>query len=48
MNISLIYLNFPFWRAEVSRISLFLSNNESNSRDVNSIISDSDSKFGLP
>ena len=25
MKISLIYLNFPFWRAEVARISLFLS-----------------------
>ncbi len=26
MNISLIYFNFPFWRAEVSRISLYLAN----------------------
>ena len=26
MKISLIYLNFPFWRAEVSRISLFIGN----------------------
>ena len=26
MNIILIYFDFPFWRAEVSRISLFLSN----------------------
>ncbi len=26
MNISLIYFNFPFWRAEVSRISLYIAN----------------------
>jgi len=26
MNISLIYLNFPFWRAETSRIALFFGN----------------------
>ena len=26
MNISLIYFNFPFWRAEVARISLFSRN----------------------
>ena len=26
MNISLIYFNFPFWRAEVARISLFSNN----------------------
>ncbi len=26
MNISLIYFNFPFWRAEVARVSLFIGN----------------------
>ena len=26
MDISLIYFNFPFWRAEMARISLFLGN----------------------
>ena len=26
MNISLIYFNFPFWRAEIARISLFSGN----------------------
>ena len=25
MNISLLYFDFPFWRAEVARISLFMS-----------------------
>ena len=25
LKLTFIYLNFPFWRAEVSRISLFLS-----------------------
>ena len=24
MNIKLVYFNFPFWRAEVARISLFV------------------------
>ena len=26
MNISIIYFNFPFWRAEVSRIALDIGN----------------------
>ena len=26
MDLKIIYFNFPFWRAEVSRISLFISN----------------------
>ena len=26
MNIKIIYFNFPFWRAEVARISLFIGN----------------------
>ena len=28
MNIALIYFNFPFWRAEVARISLFIANKD--------------------
>ena len=36
MNISLIYLNFPFWRAEISRISLFLSNIEFEDKRITS------------
>ena len=36
MKISLIYLNFPFWRAEVSRISLFLSNIEFEDKRITS------------
>ena len=30
MNLSLIYFNFPFWRAEVSRIALHIGNIEFN------------------
>ena len=26
MKISLIYFDFPFWRAEVARLSLFIGN----------------------
>ena len=36
MNISLIYFNFPFWRAEVSRISLFLCNIEFDDKRISS------------
>lgn len=36
MNITLIYFNFPFWRAEVSRISLFLSNIEFEDKRITS------------
>tara|TARA_S200000501_G_C20721530_1_gene698700 strand:+ start:435 stop:1076 length:642 start_codon:yes stop_codon:yes gene_type:complete len=36
MNISLIYFNFPFWRAEVSRISLFLNNIEFEDKRITS------------
>ena len=30
MNLSLIYFDFPFWRAEVSRIALHIGNIEFN------------------
>ena len=30
MNLSLIYFNFPFWRAEVIRIALHIGNIEFN------------------
>ena len=36
MNITLIYFDFPFWRAEVSRISLFLSNTEFEDKRITS------------
>ena len=36
MNITLIYLDFPFWRAEVSRVSLFLSNTEFEDKRITS------------
>ena len=36
MNITLIYFDFPFWRAEISRISLFLSNNEFDDKRITS------------
>ena len=36
MDISLIYFDFPFWRAEVSRISLFLSNTEFEDKRITS------------
>ncbi len=36
MNITLIYLDFPFWRAEVSRISLFLNNIEFEDKRITS------------
>ena len=28
MKISLIYFDFPFWRAEIARLSLYLGNIE--------------------
>ncbi len=36
MNITLFYFDFPFWRAEVSRISLFLSNTEFEDKRITS------------
>ena len=36
MDITLIYLDFPFWRAEVSRIALFMGGIEFNDRRINS------------
>ena len=34
MNLSLIYFDFPFWRAEVSRIALFMGGIEFNDRRI--------------
>ena len=34
LKLTFIYLNFPFWRAEVSRIALFLSGIEFENRVV--------------
>ena len=36
MKISLIYFNFPFWRAEVSRISLYFANIEFKDKRITS------------
>ena len=36
MNITLIYLDFPFWRAEVSRIALFMGGVDFNDRRIGS------------
>ena len=36
MNITLIYFNFPFWRAEISRIALFLSSTEFEDKRITS------------
>ena len=36
MDITLIYFDFPFWRAEVSRIALFMGGIEFNDRRINS------------
>ena len=36
MDITLIYLDFPFWRAEVSRIALFMGGIEFNDRRIDS------------
>ena len=36
MNITLIYFDFPFWRAEVSRIALFMGGIEFNDRRIDS------------
>ena len=36
MNITLIYFDFPFWRAEVSRIALFMGGVDFNDRRIGS------------
>ena len=36
MDITLIYFDFPFWRAEVSRIALFMGGIEFNDRRIDS------------
>ena len=36
MNITLIYFDFPFWRAEVSRIALFIGDVDFNDRRIGS------------
>ena len=36
MDITLIYFDFPFWRAEVSRIALFMGGIEFSDRRIDS------------